>query len=159
MESTSKGTSVSPAKIGEILQKHSWSKDALVAVLHDVQRAAGHLSEEALAEIASGLDIPISKVYGVTTFYTLFSVKPKGEHIIRVCENAPCHVLGAKAIVGALERELGISMGNTTPDGKFTLEYTSCLGVCGVAPAIMIDDAVYGNLTLERVPMILKEYK
>ncbi|MEW5867308.1 MAG: NADH-quinone oxidoreductase subunit NuoE [Bacillota bacterium] len=159
MKPTSKGAGISPAHIGEILQKYSWSKDALVAVLHDVQKAAGCLSEEALAEIASGLDIPISKVYGVATFYTLFSVKPKGEYIIRVCENAPCHVLGAKAIVGALEKELGISMGNTTPDGKFTLEYTSCLGVCGVAPAIMINDAVYGNLTPERVPVILKEYK
>ncbi|MEW6229272.1 MAG: NADH-quinone oxidoreductase subunit NuoE [Bacillota bacterium] len=159
MEPTSKNTGICPAKIGEILKKHSWSKDALVTILHDVQKEAGYLSEETLAEIASGLDIPVSKVYGVATFYTLFSVKPKGEYIIRVCENAPCHVLGAKAIVGALEKELGISMGNTTPDGKFTLEYTSCLGVCGVAPAIMINDAVYGNLTPERVPVILKEYK
>ncbi len=157
MEPTSRGAAT--AKVGEILKKYSWSRDSLVAVLHDVQKAAGYLSEEALTEIASGLDVPISKVYGVATFYTLFSVKPKGEHIIRVCENAPCHVLGAKAIVAALERELGIPMGSTTPDGRFTIEYTSCLGVCGVAPAIMIDEAVYGNLTPERVPLILREYK
>ncbi len=158
MDPVPKNAGALPAKIEEVLGRHSWRRDALVAVLHDVQREAGYLSEEALVEIARGLDIPISKVYGVATFYTLFSMKPKGEHVIRVCENAPCHVLGAQAIVDALEKELGVPMGGTTADGKFTLEYTSCLGVCGVAPALMIDDAVYGNVTPERIPLILKEY-
>ena len=103
--------------------------------------------------------MPLSKVYGVATFYTLFSTKPKGKHIIRICENAPCHVLGATAVIEAFEEELGISMGGTTHDGEFTLEHTSCLGVCGVAPTVMIDDTVYGNLTPERVPLILREYR
>lgn len=159
MEPAAKSAGVCPAKVSEILAKYSRRPDALVSILHDVQKEAGYLSEEAITEIASGLDIPVSKVYGVATFYTLFSTKPKGQYIIRVCENAPCHVLGAKGIVEALEKELGIPMGGTTSDGKFTLEYTSCLGVCGVAPAIMINEAVYGNLTPERVPLILKEYK
>lgn len=159
MEPAAKSAGICPAKVSEILTKYSRRPDALVSILHDVQKEAGYLSEEAITEIASGLDIPVSKVYGVATFYTLFSTKPKGQYIIRVCENAPCHVLGAKAIVEALEKELGIPMGGTTSDGKFTLEYTSCLGVCGVAPAIMINEAVYGNLTPERVPLILKEYK
>ncbi len=159
MEPAARNAGICPAKIGEILQKYSRRKDALVAILHDVQKEAGYLSEEALTEIASGLDVPVSRVYGVATFYTLFATKPKGEHIIRVCQDAPCHVLGAKAVIEALEKELGIPMGGTTSDGKFTLEYTSCLGVCGVAPAMMINEAVYGNLTPERIPLILKEYK
>ncbi|MGE5587810.1 MAG: NADH-quinone oxidoreductase subunit NuoE [Clostridia bacterium] len=159
MERAARDAGICPAKVSEILAKYSRRPDALVSILHDVQKEAGYVSEEAMTEIASELDIPVSKVYGVATFYTLFSTKPKGRYIVRVCENAPCHVRGAKAVIEALEKELGIPMGGTTSDGKFTLEYTSCLGVCGVAPAIMINEAVYGNLTPERVPLILKEYK
>jgi len=159
MEPTSEGTRACTAKVDGILERYCRKPEALVSILHDVQKEAGYLSEETITQIASGLDVPVSKVYGVATFYSLFSTRPKGRYIIRVCENAPCHVLGAKAVVDALERELGIPMGGTTSDGKFTLEYTSCLGVCGVAPAIMINEAVYGNLTPERVPLILKEYK
>jgi NADH:ubiquinone oxidoreductase subunit E len=95
----------------------------------------------------------------VATFYSLLYTKPKGKYTVRVCESAPCHVQGAQEVVDTLVRELGVSFGETTPDGLFTLEKVSCLGVCGVAPAVMIDDRVYGNLTPETVAAVLQEYR
>ncbi|NPV79144.1 MAG: NADH-quinone oxidoreductase subunit NuoE [Firmicutes bacterium] len=141
------------------LERYRGAPDALIPALYDVQREYGYISESAAAAIAEILGIPLSKVYGVATFYTMFRVKPEGEHIIWVCESAPCHVLGAMDILRTLETELGIKIGETTSDGKFSLKFTSCLGTCGVAPAIMIDDVVYGNLTPERVLHVLSEYR
>lgn len=145
--------------VKEIVQRHGGSEYELVAILNDVQKACGYLPESALIQVAKGLDVPLSKVYGVATFYSLLSVEPLGEHVIRVCENAPCHLLGAESLVDVLQKELGIPMGGTTSCGKFSLKYTSCLGVCGVAPAIMIDDEVYGNLTPDDIPVILDKYR
>jgi len=149
----------SESTIKEVIVRHGESEHELVAILHDVQRVFGYLPENALIQVARGLDVPLSKVYGVATFYTLLSVEPMGEHVIRVCENAPCHLLGAFSLIDVLQRELGIPMGGTTSCGKFTLKHTSCLGVCGVAPAIMIDDEVYGNLTPDDIPAILDKYR
>ena len=149
----------SESTIKEVIVRHGESEHELVAILHDVQRVFGYLPENALIQVARGLDVPLSKVYGVATFYTLLSVEPMGEHVIRVCENAPCHLLGAESLIDVLQRELGIPMGGTTSCGKFTLKHTSCLGVCGVAPAIMIDDEVYGNLTPDDIPVILDKYR
>ena len=145
--------------VREIAVRHGRSKHNLVAVLHDVQRVFGYLPENALIQVARSLNVPLSKVYGVATFYTLLSVEPMGEHVIRVCENAPCHLLGAESLIDVIRRELGIPMGGTTSCGKFTLKHTSCLGVCGVAPAMMIDDEVYGNLTPDDIPVILEKYR
>ncbi len=100
-----------------------------------------------------------SQVYSVATFYSMFSVKPRGKHIIRVCVSPPCHISGENDIVKILEEELGIKEGETTPDGVFTLECTSCLGVCDIAPAMMIDDEIYGNLNRERIKAILSEIR
>ena len=149
----------SESTIKEVIVRHGESEHELVAILHDVQRVFGYLPENALCQVAKGLDVPLSKVYGVATFYTLLSVEPMGEHVIRVCENAPCHLLGAESLIDVLQRELRIPMGGTTSCGKFTLKHTSCLGVCGVAPAIMIDDEVYGNLTPNDIPVILDKYR
>ena len=145
--------------IREIIARHGESKHELIAVLHDVEKAFGYLPENALIQVASSLDVPLSKVYGVATFYTLFSTEPMGEHVIRVCENAPCHLLGAHSLIEALTKELGIPVGGTTSCCKFTIKNTSCLGVCGVAPAMMIDDEVYGNLTPDDIPVILEKYR
>ncbi|NPV53327.1 MAG: NADH-quinone oxidoreductase subunit NuoE [Firmicutes bacterium] len=145
--------------IDDILAKYGRRSDALIDILHEVQDAQGFLTNDSIIKVADALDLPASKVYGVATFYSMFSVKPRGRNIIRICESAPCHVLGAPAIISALEKELGIKMGETTGDEKFTLEYTSCIGVCGVAPAIMINDVVYGNLTPDKIPHILSEYR
>jgi len=146
-------------RIGKIIADWREKPGPLLPVLQAVQNEVGYLSEEVLITIASGLDLPLSKVYGVATFYTLFNTKPKARHIIRLCESAPCHVEGAGEILAALERALGVKVGESTPDGLFTLETASCLGVCGVAPAIMIDDEVYGNLTPRDIDWILARYR
>ena len=115
-------------------------------------------SDDMLIAISEKLSIPTSQVYGVATFYSLLSTRPKGKHIIRVCESAPCHVMGSESVLRAVKDELGIDLGETTPDGLFTLESTSCLGICSVGPAMMVNDRVFGNLTREKVRLILRRY-
>ena len=146
------------AKVDQIIARHKDQPGALLPVLQAVQAELKYLPEEALVRVAIGLGIPLSKIYGVASFYTLFNLRPKAEHIIRVCESAPCHVRGAEEVIEALERALGIKVGEDTPDGRFTLELSSCIGVCGVAPAIMIDDEVFGNLTPDMIPGILARF-
>ncbi|MGE5550329.1 MAG: NADH-quinone oxidoreductase subunit NuoE [Bacteroidota bacterium] len=147
------------ARLDEIVTKHDRKPDRLIPILQETQSTYGYLPEGAMRRIADALGIPVGKVYGVATFYSLFAVAPKGKHIIRVCESAPCHVRGAEEIFAALEAELGIAPGQTTADGFFTFEHTSCLGVCGVAPVMMIDDVVYGNLTMEKTREIIASYR
>jgi NADH-quinone oxidoreductase E subunit len=144
--------------VKEVLQGYPEDKYVL-GILKDVQARLGYLSDQAIIEVARQLDLPASKVYGVATFYSLFYTEAKGEHIIRVCGSAPCYIKGADNILSILQQELGISVGETTEDNKFTLEAVSCLGVCGVAPAMMIDDTVFGNLTSDRVVEIITEYR
>jgi NADH-quinone oxidoreductase E subunit len=152
-------SSTEPKKsLRQVIAEHNSDPGALLDILRDAQEIHGYLSAAVMEEIADELDIPVSRVYGVATFYTLLATKPKGEHIIRVCESPPCHIRGAVNILETLKEVLGVNPGETTEDKKFTLELTSCLGVCGVAPAMMIGDQVYGNLTPERVKEILKTY-
>ena len=155
METRKSPTEDENAVVTRIIGKHRTRKGPLLPILSDIQKEIGYVSESAMVKIAEALDIPASKVYGAVTFYSLYATAPKGKNVIRVCESAPCHVEGARGIVEALERTLGIKMGETTPDGVFSLEFTSCIGVCGVAPAIMINDRVYGNLTPGMIPQIL----
>ncbi|MGB9920820.1 MAG: NADH-quinone oxidoreductase subunit NuoE [Moorellales bacterium] len=146
------------ARVREIISGLRNRPAPLLPILQAIQREMGWISEEAMVEVAQGLGIHPSQVYGVATFYTLFATRPKGRHVIRVCASAPCHVPGGAAVLEALKKALGVGVGETTPDGKFTLELTSCIGVCGVAPAIMIDDQVYGNLKPEDIGAILARY-
>ncbi|MCR4426379.1 MAG: NADH-quinone oxidoreductase subunit NuoE [Firmicutes bacterium] len=146
-------------EVGRVAENYRGKPEDLVLALHDVQALGNWLPREALTIVARTLNLPVSKVYGVATFYSMFSTKPRGRHIIRICESAPCHIAGAQAIVDSLQAQLGVELGGTTKDGRFTLELTSCLGVCGVAPAIMIDDTVHGNLTVEDLPAILRQYE
>lgn len=143
----------------EILQKYEKKADSLLGMLHDLQDAdeRHYLSPESLSAAAEYLGLPASYVYGVTTFYTMFSLKPRGRYIVRVCQSPPCHLEGSTDISKELAKELGIGFGETTADGLFTLEMSSCLGVCGVAPAMMIGDEVYGNLTAARVGEIIDD--
>lgn len=145
--------------VQEIIERHQGDAGALIDVLHETQRVYGYLPEEAMRQIAEGLNVPVSKVYGVASFYSLFNTAPKGKYIIRLCESAPCHIKGAEGILEAIEETLGIKPGETTEDKKFTLEFTSCLGVCGVAPAVMIGEQVFGNLTPDRIKEILKDFE
>jgi len=135
-------------------------RGGVIPALHALQELYGnYLPEEAVRQLAEGLRIPVNQVFGVATFYTMFSVRPRGENIIRVCESPPCHLLNSGNIVEILEDELGIKVGETTPDRAFTLELTSCLGVCAVAPAMMVNGEVYGSLTRDKIPEILNRYR
>jgi NADH-quinone oxidoreductase subunit E len=144
---------------GEIIHRYDRAPDNLLSILHDLQDAneRHYLTEEDLRQTADHLGLALSFVHGVATFYTMFSLKPRGRNVIRVCQSPPCHLMGFTTIARELMSCLGIEFGETTRDGLFTLEMSSCLGVCGVAPAMMINDEVYGNLTAERIQEILEE--
>jgi NADH:ubiquinone oxidoreductase subunit E len=146
--------------IKKIVNAYKDVRGGVIPALHDLQDLYGnYLPEEAVRQLAKGLRIPVIKVFSVATFYTMFSTRPRGENIIRVCESPPCHLLNSVSIVKILEDELGIKVGQTTPDRNFTLELTSCLGICAVAPAMMINDEAYGNLTRDKIPAILNRYR
>lgn len=135
-------------------------RDILINTLHKVQDYFGnYIPIEAAEIVAEELMIPKSKVYEVLTFYTMFSTKPRGKYVIRVCVNLPCHVTGGREIVQTLQEILGVRFGETTEDNLFTLETTSCLGLCGVAPVIMINDQYYGDLTPKKVREIIENLR
>ena len=148
------------AKVADIAAPWKGREDMLIEVLRAVQPYTNNcISEEVASAVAEAMDLPRSKVYGVATFYSIFSTKPRGENIIRMCRSAPCHVKGAKAVVEAFERELGIKVGETTADGKFTLEYCECLGMCDSSPNIMINDDVITHVDPHKVSDILAGYR
>ncbi|MBC7331886.1 MAG: NADH-quinone oxidoreductase subunit NuoE [Synergistetes bacterium] len=147
--------------VKEILGRFEPRRENLLDILHAVQEASPNnsLLSEDIEAIARYVGIAPAEVYGTATFYTMFSVKPRGKHIIRVCASPACHLLGGGNVLEALKEELGIDAGETTKDGLFTLEISSCLGVCGVAPAMMIDEVAYGNLTPAKIKEIINEYR
>ncbi len=140
-----------------IFQKYENKPENILLILHDIQdeNPNKYLTEEDLKEVSERLNLPYSFVYGVASFYSMFSLKPRGKYIIRVCESPPCHLMGSENILNELKKILEIDIGETTKDNLFTLEISSCLGVCGVAPAIMINEEVYGNLTKEKIKEII----
>ena len=145
-------------QVDEVVQQYGTSREALVEILRDLNQTTGHLTRDHLDGIAKRLHLPQSQVYSVASFYSMISLKPLGEHVIRFCEDAPCHVAGGREVWEALESELGIPFGETTPDGKWTLLTTSCLGACAVGPVMMVDDEIYGNLTPDKVSKIIASY-
>lgn len=148
-------------KTDKILKRYERSGDNLLALLHELQDGSPehYLSEADMRAAADYLRLPYSFVYGVASFYTMYSLKPRGRNLIRVCQSPPCHLLGSSTISRELIRLLGIGFGETTPDKLFTLEMTSCLGVCGVAPAMMVNDRVHGNLTAERIAQVIADLR
>ncbi|AMW33729.2 NADH-quinone oxidoreductase subunit E [Fervidobacterium changbaicum] len=147
--------------ISELKTEQLEQQDILIYLLHKVQDyyESHYIPPEVGEMIAEELNIPPSKVYEVLTFYTMFSTKPRGKYIIRVCTSLPCHVPGGREIVEYLKKKLGVDFGETTKDGLFTLEETGCLGLCGVSPVIMINDQYYGDLTVEKVEEIIESLK
>jgi len=127
------------------MKRHHYSQDALIEVLHKAQESAGYLDTEVLEFVAKKLKLPLSKVYGVATFYHLFSLKPSGAHSCVVCLGTACYVKGGGQIMAALEKELGIEAGETTPDGQVSLVAARCIGACGIAPAAVLDGTVVGK--------------
>ena len=147
--------------MNEVLKRYPSTKENLLDILHDLQEDNPHhyLSDEALVDVADYLGLTLSEVKGTASFYSMFSFTPRGKHIIRICESPPCQLLGASTVLGKLKETLSVEVGETTGDGLFTLETTSCLGVCGVAPAMMIDEEVYGNLTPEKIETIIERMR
>ncbi len=117
------------------------------------------MSKEFIAEVAQSLNIPISEVYGVATFYSFLSTKPLGRNVIRICQSLPCFLKNSQMIIKSVENELGIKPGETTPDGKFSFELTNCIGACDKAPAMLVNCDVHGDLTPGRVSQILEKYQ
>ncbi len=130
----------------------------LMPVMQKAQEIFGYLPFEVQKFIAVGLDVPLTEVYGVATFYSQFNLEKRGEHTLGLCLGTACYVKGAQALLDKLEQELKVKTGDTTRDGKFTLVGTRCLGCCGLAPVMMIDDDVYGQVTVDEIPEILKKY-
>jgi bidirectional [NiFe] hydrogenase diaphorase subunit len=133
------------------MKRNHYSQDALIEVLHRAQEAFGYLEEDVLMYVARGLKLPLSRVYGVATFYHLFSLKPQGEHACIVCMGTACYVKGASALLEAIDREIGIHPGETTADRKVSLLTARCIGACGIAPATVLDGQVYGKQSPENV--------
>lgn len=145
-------------QLDEILTKYQGVKGSLIPVLQAAQEAYGYLSKEVIIYIGEKLSIPSSQIYGVVTFYSQFHLNPRGRNIIRVCQGTACHVRGAKAILAALQDNLKVVAGQTTPDLKFTLETVACIGACGLAPVLMVNDNTHGRLTPEIIPEVLAKY-
>ncbi|ADY56960.1 NADH dehydrogenase subunit E [Syntrophobotulus glycolicus DSM 8271] len=131
----------------------------LITVLQKAQEIYGHLSEEIMRVISEKLEIPAAEVFGVATFYSQFRFTPMGRNVIRVCMGTACHVRGALNVLRTIERGLGIKAGETTQDGRFTLETVACIGACGLAPVISINNMVYGNMTPQAVMQTLDKYE
>jgi NADH:ubiquinone oxidoreductase subunit E len=158
-----------PANIADLVNqavaKHGNRRDALIPILSEINRAFGRIPVAALPEIRrhihapeKGVFLADSHLYSAASFYRLFTLRPLGRHVIRYCESAPCHVMGGRELIQALQDELGLNPGETSQDGKWSLLTTSCLGVCGVGPVFVVDDDSYGNATPEQVPAILARY-
>jgi NADH-quinone oxidoreductase subunit E len=143
------------APLYEVLDKYKTQRGAVIPVLQKAQEIYGWLPEQVLRVIAKGMNVPLSQIYGVVTFYSQFYLQRRGRHIIRQCDGTACHVRGAARIVDVVENHLGIQAGETTPDYKYTFEVVYCLGSCGLAPVAMIDDQVVGHLVPEKLVSIL----
>lgn len=140
------------------VDRYGATQEELIPILNDVNREIGYLPGEALDEVSRLLRVPKSHLFSVASFYHMLSTKPRGKHVIQFCESAPCHVVGGHEVWQAIKDALNIKEDETTPDDKWTLITTSCLGLCGVGPVMMIDDDVYGNVDPQQVPEILAKY-
>ncbi len=146
-------------KVQEIIERWEKREDLTIEMLHDVQSEFNYLPEDALSQISEEVGVPISTLYSVATFYRAFSLTPRGRHMISVCMGTPCHALGAPIVVEALERQLNVKCGGTTDDMNFTLETTGCVGTCGLAPVIIVDDELYGPVNPAKVSKLVDKYK
>jgi len=146
------------AKVGQVLQKYQHDKSLLVDILQDIQAETGYLPREVLEQTSRGLDVPLSRVYSVATFFKAFSLEPRGRHLISVCMGTACHVRGAAKVLEKIEQELNIKRGETTSDLKFTLETVNCVGACALGPMVIIGEDYHGEMTPEAVGSMLENY-
>ena len=145
------------APLDEVLEEYAAVRGAVIPVLQKAQEIYGYLPDEVLRYISGKIAVPYSQIYGVATFYSQFYLERRGRHTVRVCDGTACHVRGASKIIRALEQDLGVSAGETTPDYRVTLEVVFCLGSCGLAPVAVIDDNVVGRLVPEKAVELVRE--
>ncbi|MFC1865028.1 NADH-quinone oxidoreductase subunit NuoE [Chloroflexota bacterium] len=147
------------SKIREGIITPGKDQKELLVLLEETQNKFGYLSEELMTELANSMNMSLSDVYGVATFYSFLSTKPQGRNVIRICKSLPCLLRDSEMIIKSVEQELGINPGQTTRDGRFSFELTNCIGACDRAPAMLINNDVHGDLTAEKISQILKTYK
>ena len=145
-------------KVEKILSKYEQDKSNLIQILNEVQETYGYIPRTAQLAISEYLGLTMAEIYGVITFYSRFSLKPKGKYNVSVCLGTACFVKGSEKILDKLKSKLGIDVGQTTKDGKFSIEATRCIGACGLAPVFTVNDEVYGNATPELLDKIIDEY-
>lgn len=146
-------------KLEHIINEHKNQQGALMPVLHETQELFGYLPEEAQKRISEALNISMAEIYGVATFYSRFTLKPRGKYTIGVCLGTACYVKNAQGIIDKIKKEIKVGAGETTEDGLFTLEATRCIGCCGLAPVMTVGEDVYGKIVPEDVIDILKKYQ
>ena len=147
------------SKLNQVIEENRGRGGAVMLTLQAAQDIFGHVPKDVQIHIAEGLGVTLSEVYGVATFYSQFSLEPRGEYVVGVCMGTACYVKGAKIILDKVCSELSAAVGKTTVDGLFTIKDTRCLGACGLAPVMMINDEVYGRLSPEDIPGIMAKYK
>ncbi len=146
-------------RVGGEITVQDKNRGNLLSLLNEAQSKFGYVPEEFMSELAESLDMSLSDVYGVATFYSFLSTKPQGRNVIRICKSIPCFLKSSQTIIETVERETGLKPGETTPDGKFSLQLANCIGACDKAPAMMVNYDVHVDLTPEKIAQILKAYK
>lgn len=146
------------ADFNDVVQKYKNLPGGIIEAYHAIQKEYNYLPEEAIQAAAQAFGLTMARAYGVATFYSMFSVKPRGRNIIRICESAPCHVAGADKLLADLQEQLGIKVGETTPDGRFTLELSQCVGQCQSTPVITINGKPYEGVNSAKLADILAEW-
>ncbi|MFQ6066867.1 MAG: NADH-quinone oxidoreductase subunit NuoE [bacterium] len=150
---------MNPVIVDEIIDRYKRKKSALIGILQDVQAEYNYLPKEALLRVRESLNIPLTQIYSIASFYKSFSLKPRGEHIINVCLGTACHVRGAVRILERIESDLRIKSGQTSRDSMFTLETVNCLGACALGPLMVVDGQYHGKMTPGKVEKVLKNYR
>ncbi len=153
------GTKEQAEQLKAVIEAHKDMEGAVIPVLHKAQEIYGYLPVEVQTMIAEGLDVPLAEIYGIVTFYAQFSLYPKGKYQIAVCLGTACYVKGSGDIIDKIKAKLGIDVGECTPDGKFSIDATRCIGACGLAPVLTVNEDVYGRLGVDDVDDILKKYE
>ena len=153
------GTKEQEQQLMAVIAEHKEQDGAVIPVLHKAQEIYGYLPIEVQEMISEGLDVPLAEIYGIVTFYTQFSLNPKGKYHIGVCLGTACYVKGSGDILDKIKEILGIEVGECTPDGLFSIEATRCIGACGLAPVLTVNDDVYGRLVVDDVAGIIKKYQ
>lgn len=146
-------------KVSEILAAYETDKSATISILQDIQEEFGYIPKEAMVKVSREMNIPLSRILSLATFFNAFNLEPRGKHPVHVCMGTACHVRGAQMVLEKLERELKIKSGETTEDHQFSIDEVRCVGCCGLAPVVMIGEDVYGKLAQAKIPGILKKYR